>query len=172
MNKDRHIKLTPDWRAYFWYYLAGILLIPLFGAGLIILWLTHKKRTSHRYEIHDDLIRWHKQGSPVKIDLLDINDISVNQSFTDKKFGIGTVTLAATVSQIKLFGMKNPHELAGMIREAVHAEEKRQRDLSRQKPREPEYDPGTLEKMNYLTGLWQQGLISDEDYEKERKHFE
>jgi hypothetical protein len=29
-----------------------------------------------------------------------------------------------------------------------------------------------MDKINYLTGLWQQGLISEEDYKKECKHFE
>jgi hypothetical protein len=29
-----------------------------------------------------------------------------------------------------------------------------------------------MERMDYLTGLWQQGLVSDDDFEKEKKHFE
>jgi len=41
------------------------------------------------------------------------------------------------------------------------------------KKKEPIKNPSIQTgKMDYLTGLWQQGLLSDEDYHNERKHFE
>ena len=71
-----------------------------------------------------------------------------------------------------LRGIENPFNLKGMLDKAISAEKKRQQEKKRTEPREPDHDPGTMERMDYLTGLWQQGLVSDEDYEKEREHFE
>lgn len=171
MEHERKIVLKPHWRSYFWYYIAGVLLLPLFGAGLIILWLTHRKQTSVTYEIHNRFIRKSGDGDPFELNLIHIETISVEQTRIEKKFRIGTVKLAANVSVLELIGMKNPGNLAEMIRQAVRTEKKRRYDLKKTRAREPEHTPGTLDKMDYLTGLWQQGLISNEDYEKEKKHF-
>lgn len=172
MENERKIVLKPDWRSYFWQYLAGVLLLPLFGIGIIVLWLTHRKRTSITFEIYDRFIRKSGDGDPFELSLIHIEDISVEQTWAEKRFGVGTVRLAANVSVLKLTGMEEPENLADMIRQAVQTEKKRLYDLKKKKVREPGHSPGTLDKMDYLTGLWQQGLISNEDYEKEKKHFE
>jgi hypothetical protein len=172
MNDQRHIKLKPDWRAYFWRYVLGILLIPVIGIGLIVLWYTHKMRNSIHYEIHDRFIRELKSGNSVKIDLVSIKNVEILQSFTEKLFHIGSVKLEAPVSSIELIGMKDPDVLADTILKAKAAEESRLRKKNRRKSPSPEYHPGTLDNLDYLTGLWQQGLISDEDFKKEKKHFE
>lgn len=171
MENERKIVLKPDWRSYFWHYLTGVLLLPLFGAGIIILWLTHRKRTSITFEIHDQFIRKRSDGDPFELNLIHIEDISVNQTWIEKRFHIGTVRLAANVSVLELTGMEKPWNLADMIGSAVKSEKKRLYDLKRNRVREPDHTPGTLDKMDYLTGLWQQGLISNEDYEKEKNHF-
>lgn len=171
MENERKIVLKPDWRSYFWHYLTGVLLLPLFGAGIIILWLTHRKRTSITFEIHDQFIRKRSDGDPFELNLIHIEDISVNQTWIEKRFHIGTVRLAANVSVLELTGMEKPWNLADMIGSAVKSEKKRLYDLKKNRVREPDHTPGTLDKMDYLTGLWQQGLISNEDYEKEKNHF-
>ena len=57
-----------------------------------------------------------------------------------------------------------PPRLAA-LREAMMQEKKTERP-------EPEHEPGSMDRMDYLTGLWQQGLISDRDFDKEKRHFE
>lgn len=172
MTEKKHIILIPDWKSYFWRFLTGILLIPLLGIGFILLWLTYKKCVSVSYEIHDDRIREIKKGETLEIELLNIEDINVKQKKIENLFGVGSVIISAAVTRIELVGMENPHNLANMILDAKQAKEQRLRERNKRKPREPEHDPGTLDKMDYLTGLWQQGLINDEDYQKEKKHFE
>jgi len=170
-ENERKIVLKPDWRSYFWQYLAGILLVPLFGIGLAVLWMTHRNRTSVSYEIYNRFIRKSVGGDLSEMSLIHIEDVSVEQTWIEKYFHVGTVMLAANVSVIELTGIEQPENLADMVRHAVKTEKKRLYDLKKNKVREPEHTPGTLDKMDYLTGLWQQGLISNEDYEKEKKHF-
>jgi hypothetical protein len=69
-------------------------------------------------------------------------------------------------------GLENPAELSGMILKAAKAERKRLEQQKIQQNKQPEFSPGSIERLNYLTGLWQQGLITDEEFEKERKHFD
>ena len=57
------------------------------------------------------------------------------------------------------------------IKLAVEAEQKRITAEQVVKPREVKSDPGTIDRVDYLMGLWQQGLISNEDYQEERKKF-
>ncbi|MEX2574395.1 MAG: PH domain-containing protein [Balneolaceae bacterium] len=172
MSEQRHMDLVPDWRSYFWYYTAGFLLIPFAGAGIVLLWIVHKKRLSQQYEIHDQSIVKNDGRESLKLDLVHIEKVSVQQSWIERRFNTGTVSLAANVSELDLFGIENPEEFARLVRQSAEAEKRRARRTVVKEARQPSHDPGTLDKMDYLTGLWQQGLISNEDYDEEKKHFE
>ena len=173
MEKDKKIGLHPDWRSWFWWYLWGILLIPLLGIGIYIIWRAQKTRKSIRYEIYDRYIVSKDSKYSQRVDLADISGIDVRRRWIDKKFNTGDLLIGSPVSDMELLGIRDPEETAGLIRHAVAAEKKRLSEM--QKSAEPDsvnHNPGTLDKLDYLTGLWQQGLISDDDFKQERKHFE
>jgi len=172
MEKEKSITFQPVWQGFFWHYLIGIVLIPLFGAGLFLIWYAYRRRSAIRYDIFDHKIRQIDGKDVFELNLRDINEVSVDQNRIEKRFDTGRVIIQANVSSIEMIGMENPESLAGTIRAAVEAEKKRFARQSERKKREPDHAPGTLDKMDYLTGLWQQGLISDEDYLQEKKHFE
>jgi len=172
MSKEKTIHLKPEWKAYFWLLVWGVILIPFFGIGLILIWYAHKKRSGCHYEIHDRFIKGESGNISQKIDLCDIENVEVSQRWIDKKLDTGTIELSANASSLVLIGLDEPHQLAGMIRHASRAERKRLETQKKTETKSPDYDPGSLPKMDYLTGLWQQGLISDEDFKQERKHFE
>ncbi len=106
------------------------------------------------------------------MDLANIQEVEVHQKWIDKKFGLGLVTIRSDSNSIDLIAMENPQNLADTIMSAAKAERKRLADLETKTDPVIPSKPGRDNKMDYLTGLWQQGLISEEDYEKERKHFE
>lgn len=172
MSKDKSIQLQPEWKAYFWLLFWGVLLFPLLGIGLILIRKAYKKRSEHFYEIHDRFIQATTPNETQKLDLSTIETVEVVQRWIDKQLDVGTVELTANASSISLVGMDDPHQLAEMIRHAVQVEKVRLESRQKSEARSPNYDPGSLSKIDDLTGLWQQGLISDEDYKKERKHFE
>jgi len=151
-----------------------VLLVPVLGIGIAVLWIVHTRRKQVIYEVTDRQIEHRNRKISQKIDLANVKTLDVKQNWLDKKFGIGDLTLSTETRSITLKGQSNPEKLSNMISAAVRAERKRIDELSHVKniPEDEPPPPGTLDKLDYLTGLWQQGLLSDEDFKKEKKHFE
>ena len=170
-ESNKIITLTPSWKNYFWGYAFGFLLLPVL-VGIIILWLTIKKRKSLRFEISDHSIAVLQDSDKRELSLVDILSTSVEQSKFQAVFNIGDIHLQTNVSTLILTGIEEPEGLLEKIDTAIAYQKEQLRASKKIQARKPTHDPGTLEKLDYLTGLWQQGLISDEDYDSERKKFE
>lgn len=166
-DNERSITLTPSWKAFFWSYVFGIILIPAL-IGIIILWKTSKKHRGKSYKITDRKITVVDGNYSQNIDLADIRQAVAG----DLRFGVGNVTIKTQGRKIELIGLENPEMIATSIEKAVEAELRRLQAQEQTKPRETKYDPGSMDRLDYLTGLWQQGLVSNEDFEKERKKFQ
>lgn len=164
--------LSPDWKYFFFSYLLSILTIPLAGIGLIALYFVRKKHKNITYEFSDEQIASQNKRYRRNIDLINIETVSIRQSWLNKKFGIGTIILQTSASEMKMVGIENPEEIKVILEKAILAQKELLEKKKANKPREPKFKPGSMDRMEYLTGLWQQGLISDDDFEKERKHFE
>jgi|AntRauTorcE11898_2_1112593.scaffolds.fasta_scaffold36940_2 hypothetical protein len=166
-DTERSITLTPSWKAFFWSYVFSIILIPAL-IGIFLFWKTRKKHRNISYQITDRKITVVEGKYSQNIDLADIR-----QAVSDTlRFGVGTVTLKTQGREIELIGLEHPEQIAKSIEKAVEAELKRLEARKQAKPRESKYDPGSMDRLDYLTGLWQQGLVSDEDFQIERKKFE
>lgn len=164
---QKSITLTPSWKAFFWSYFFGILLTPLL-LGIIMLWKTRKKHKGISYQIKDRLITVVEGKYSQNIDLKDIRKAEPGEI----SFGVGNVNLKTQAREIELIGLENPEGIAKSIEKAVEAELRRLESKRQAEPRESKYDPGSMDRLDYLTGLWQQGLVSEEDFEQERKKFE
>ncbi|MCC5908072.1 MAG: hypothetical protein JJU13_17790 [Balneolaceae bacterium] len=169
---EKSIQLEPDPKVHFWWFLAGILLIPLFGIGLYIIYKKKKELSETRYKVTNLTITAVNTEYTESVDLMNIRSIDIHQRWIDKKFGLGQLQIRTDNRTLTLSGMNNPEKLSEMILTAAEAERMRLQKMKENKTKEPESKPGTKDRMDYLTGLWQQGLISEEDFEKERKHFE
>lgn len=170
---SKSIELTPDWKRWFWGYFFGILLIPFLGIGLIVLWKVHQKKKSYMYQITDRQITAIGEGVSQTVDLANIKTLDVEQNWLDQKFNLGDITIITESRRISLPGLTNPQAISDSISKAVFAEKKRLEELNKIEEKPADLPPpGTLDKLDYLTGLWQQGLMSDEDFKKEKKHFE
>lgn len=171
-SNTKSYKLEPSWKHYVIGYLLSILTIPLAGIGLISLYFVRKKHRSRKYIITDTQISSADSKYQRNVDLVNIEDIELEQSWWQRKLGIGNLILKTSASEMTLSGIEDPANLKNILQNAIEAELRRRKEKKKTKPKEPKYSPGSMDKMEYLTGLWQQGLISDEDFEKERKHFE
>lgn len=171
-SQNKTISLEPSWKYHILGYGISILLIPLFGIGLIGLYYVRKQQKKYSYTFSDTQISSRDDKYQRNIDLVNIERTEVEQNWLQKKMDVGNIVLSTSASSMTLRGMENPNNLKELLDKAISAEKQRQQEKQKTKPKEPEYDPGSMERMDYLTGLWQQGLMSDEDYEKERKHFE
>ena len=173
MAENKSITLTPSHKSLFWWYLLGIILIPLFGAGLYLIWRFYKAHNSISYTIKDQSITVSDSKFEQNVDLVNIKNVSVYQRWIEKKFNIGNLSIDTESSSVEMIGIENPHRLAKMIQSAAETERKRLEELQKKRPEKKEPSkPGRDDRMDYLTGLWQQDLISEEDFERERKHFE
>lgn len=164
--------LTPSWKHFFRAYTLSVLAIPIAGLGLIALYYVRKKHRQIRYIISNTHITKVDAKYEHRVDLVDIETIAFKKDWLQEKLGIGNLVLHTSASQMILAGLEKPHQLKDILEKAVQSERKRQEERKKTKARESKYQPGSMEKIDYLTGLWQQGLISNEDYQKERKYFE
>lgn len=170
-NSDKSITLSPSWKNYFWVYLLGALLAPLL-IGIVLLWFINKKRKRITFIITDHTISRLDKEEKKSLDLVHILNTSYSQNKLQKLFSIGDIKLQANVTELVLEGIEHPSSLLENIDTAIAFQKERLKANKKIKPRKATHDPGILEKLDYLTGLWQQGLISDEDYDTERKKFE
>lgn len=171
-TEPKTISLRPSWKNHILFYAVSILLIPVFGIGLAVLYWARKKHHTYSYTFSDTQITSRDHKYERNIDLVNIDRVEVEQSWLQQKMGVGDIILYTSASSMTLRGMEHPLQLQDMLEKAIYAQKKRQKEKKKTKPREPNYRPGTMDKMDYLTGLWQQGLVSDEDFEEEKKHFE
>jgi len=171
-SSDKFFELQPSWKQFFWAYTLSIFAIPLFGIGLIAFYYTRKKHRQIIYKISDLHITCIDDRYEHKVDLVDITDIETRQTWLQEKMHIADLVLQTSASKMVLGGLQEPGRLKNILEQAIEAEKVRREQQQKTNAREPDYKPGSMDKINYLTGLWQQGLISDEDYRKERKHFE
>ncbi|MEX0843751.1 MAG: hypothetical protein WD022_00645 [Balneolaceae bacterium] len=163
-NSEKSITLTPSWKAFFWRYLIGILLIPVL-IGIYLLWKTRNIHKSISYIITDRKITVVEGNYSQNIDLADIRQVAAG----DTHFGVGSISLKTQGRTIELIGLKNPDGIANSIEKAVEAELRRLQTSKQTTVSEIKYDPGTMDRLDYLTGLWQQGLLSEEDFKAERE---
>jgi len=162
--------LRPSYATYFWWYFLGIILVPFLGLGLILIYLKYNELRSTVYKIKDHEIEAVTPGYTEKTDLTNITAATVSQRWIDKQFSIGSILLQTQSKTTKLWGIKNPQQIADIILQAAEAE--RVRIRSKQKSKTAKRDPeiaGVVDRLEYLTGLWQQGLITNEEFKKERK---
>jgi hypothetical protein len=170
--KSSSITLETSWKNHIIGYVVFILLIPVFGIGFIGLYWVRKRQKRVSYVVSNTGITSRDSKYERNIDLLNIERLHIHQSWIQKKMDVGDVQLFTSASSITLFGIDDPQNLKALIEKADAVEKQRLREKELTKPREPEYSAGTMDRLDYLTGLWQQGLVSNEDFEKERKHFE
>jgi hypothetical protein len=161
-------QLAPNWKHFFWRYVAGILLIPVFGLGLVLIWWVRRTQAQFLYTITDDAIQVQDKVYAERVDLENIKQVNVQQRWIDKQTGMGTIELITDGRKLELFGQPNPHQLADTLKEAIAYRRELLKKQQKTKPEKEMPKAGEIERMNYLTGLWQQGLITDEEYQRQQ----
>lgn len=168
---ENEIRLEPKKSYRFWWYVGGVLLSPLL-IGFYILYKKISELSGTYYKITDRSITAVHPNYTEMVDIENINEVDVHQRWIDKKFGIGTLRLKTNTREVELIGLENPGNLAKMILKAAEMERQRIHEQEKKKTQETKFSPGSMDKLDYLTGLWQQGLITNDEYNQEKRHFE
>lgn len=102
-------------------FIVALLLIPVFGVGLLVLLFWHLKNKSSMLSVkgHDILYEkglLSKERSEINVDR--IRSITVKQSFFNRIFGVGTIEIytAGDQPEIIAVGMPDPNRIRELIK--------------------------------------------------------
>jgi len=118
-------KENPSHWTKFGYYLLSVILIPLFGIGLIMLLVVFLKLKYTIYTLTDQRIIIQTgifSRSIESIELYRIKDIKMNASFTQRLVGIGNIMMVSSdksTPSISLSGFYNPNIKFNQLRASV-----------------------------------------------------
>lgn len=168
---EKMIELQPEKSYNFWWYVIGVLLTPVL-VGFYILFKKFSELSNTHYKITDQTITSVNPNYTESVDIANINEVKMQQRWVDKQFGIGSLQLITNTRKVDLVGLENPKNLSDMILKAAEAERYRIKQQANKERQKSEVSSGNLDKLDYLTGLWQQGLITNDEYLQEKKHFE
>ncbi|TNE69954.1 hypothetical protein EP331_13555 [bacterium] len=167
--KSKLIKphLIVEWKLI----LTGILLLPV-GFGVILLVIAYQKWKSCYWELFDSHIIIHTESDSYEFSLTDIveAEATIYNSLLIK--GLSSVKLKTSKASFILHAVSGSEIYVSAINEIIaHIHQEKQKEIP---VREAEYDDlaiGGLDRYNDLVGLWQAGLITDEDFQSEQKKF-
>lgn len=163
----KSVTLTASWKGFIWQYITGFLLLPVL-IGFYLIWKTVREHQGHSYMLTDRDITVIDRKFSDKADLADIKRVEIK----DRKFGTGTLVLKTRTRSLEMKAIENPDRIKEAVDKAIRAEQQRLSTQQKARPKENTYDPGSMDGLEYLTGLWQQGLISDEEYRAQKRNFE
>lgn len=179
MTKTYRIK--PDLRVlYPWVLLClGLLLSSIndtstliwiaFGFSVVLLLIFYRRLRLENYILADHSIQVETFNSDQTITLHDITAVRSKRMWWLAAFNLGQIELVTPSLTVRLRGIKDPEGIGVIIQKAVDAaiERRNRQHFKTEAPKEL-HPAGTLESLNDLVGLWQQGLIDDDTFKAEQ----
>jgi hypothetical protein len=157
-----------NWRYYRWHFLVGFLLLPMFGLGVAILaYIWHKIKTSQfNFDSHKIEFPYAK----VKlIHLIDVLDVRVRKYQIISGISLADLHLkTADGTLIRIPGIQDAQLIASAIEKKIGLLQSRFTLEKALNASRNVNNPSPIEPLNDLVGLWQQGLISEEDFNEEK----
>lgn len=102
-------------------FILTLLLIPVFGIGLIILLVWHLRNKSSKLSVYENDILYEKgllSKERSEISISSVRTIKVKQSFFNRLFGVGSVEIytAGDNPEIKASGLPDPNRIRELIK--------------------------------------------------------
>lgn len=164
--------------AHLWGYLAGVLLLPAAGIGLYLIWRLERRVANTRLIVEERRIRIRTGGDPRDPDgerILDVSAIVKVESHPLPPpggwFGLGALVVHGGAGEVRIGGLRKVGHLRQAIERSIAEAGERKRAGTGERRGTTRTKPGSTDQMNELTLLWQQGLVSDEDFEREKGKF-
>lgn len=157
--------LTTDWRYHRKALILSTLLIPFWGIGLLLLLFFLLKIKLQRYQLSDEGIHFRNTFLPFRT----IKSVKVTDYRVLRSGNIGNVIVISDQETLTLRGITSPSAIQVMIENRIQ-ELKHSELMKKQLNSTPNAQiAGNLERLNELVGLWQQGLLTDEQFQEEKK---
>ncbi len=164
MNEtERVIVLKPHPLGWLYYWVICVLTIPLFGIGLVAGFFLWKHIRSISYRLSDAAVSIVSGQETITLSWNDVSEV-----FAESRAGrLGHIVIVSKKTRYRLTFLEDAFSLADTINLMLTSNN---RSDGVQSSILPQVEM-SVDRLNDLTALWQQGLISEEDYQKERRHF-
>jgi len=111
-------------------FIGALLLVPVFGLGLLILLWWYFLCKASTLTVKEKDILYEKgllSKSRVEFGIAGIRTVRVNQSFSDRIFGVGTIQIYTSGDQpeIEVKGMPDPNRVRELIKDRQNGEGQR-----------------------------------------------
>lgn len=175
----RKVNIRPSMKTILHYFIAGALLLPVYGVGVLIIIAGVFVWNRKKYALSDEDISAQISGKHVQVYFRDVTKAgsevrSQLPDFLDSWFPgarYETLVLETTSGRFEFEGIPDSNDIAAYLNNLITQREVREKASNEREQFRIKTDPGSLERLNDLVGLWQQGMISDEEYQKERSKF-
>lgn len=167
---EKHIVYKPDWRIYRFQFILSLILIPLIiGIPLFALYYFKMQRISYR--ISDTKIEI-RDTDIISIHFKEIREFELRVLPKFLKMNTGDIIIKTSSTTYVLRSLTSYENLYDALSYQLELIKNINDDKILRERIQIKADPGTLERLNDLLGMWQQGIISDTDYWAERRKFE
>jgi hypothetical protein len=170
-SEEKIYTLKPEWKYNLLPYFFSIILLPVFGLGIIVYWYYNKRIVHKKYQITNDKVTEIDNAYIKSIAITEIEALSVTRTWSEQQSNLATLHISGAGKHIALLGIDRVDDIKDALEMAIANEKLHQSQDDKSKSDYPDVKIGGLEQMNNLVGLWQQGLISNEDFEKEKDKF-
>ena len=120
---NKRFTLRTHWKNHLPGYVVGLLTTPVFGLGIIIIIWTWYRHRRYRYEITAATISSIGRQITQNMDIININEVNVEQGWVQKQLEVGDLKLSSNLSELRIIGQENPHQLKELIIQAVSTNE-------------------------------------------------
>ncbi len=172
MPKEKSVVYQTHWKNYFKDYVIAWALTPLLGVGFFLLRKLGKQLEKQTYTIFNDRIVTGSGELAQTVYFSELREVGRTQSTSQKKHGLSDITLKTDDREFVLLGLEQGEELEDVLYIAIESERRKRELREKAKGEYQQFKPGGLEQVNQLVGLWQQGMITDEQYRQEKEKYE
>ncbi|MCC5932923.1 MAG: PH domain-containing protein [Candidatus Cyclonatronum sp.] len=145
--------------------------IFLLGFGFIEISKLRRRIKNTAYRVFNDRIELKDPALELDevIRIEDLLKVRRTQSADQSKYGLCDLHLETAEKKLVMTGIEKGEQLEDVLYIAIEKNKRRKAMQERAKGDYTDFRVGGLENMNDLVGMWQQGLISDEDFEAEQR---
>lgn len=136
----------------------------LLGYGFLKLKELNDKVKEGIYKVYNDRIDHGSRSILIK----DLKSVKKKQTKEQKQFGLADLVVKTQAESLTLIGISGADKLEDVLIAAIKQEEERRKLKEKAKGDYQHFKPGGLEEMNNLVGMWQQGLLTDEEFDRQK----
>jgi hypothetical protein len=166
---DKQLIVKTHWKYYRKHFIVAVLLTPIV-IGVIALGYLYFILKNSFYTITDDAITDNRNGVKIQID--DIVEVKKSNALNFSNLVLHDLILVGNNTTITLKGIDNASVISESLGQLIAFKQELKDAKDKREVVQVRQDPGSLERLNDLAGMLQEGLISYEDYLQERKNFE